>query len=99
MSNVPQGTQTLSLSFSLSLFPSLSLSLSPTHPHPHTHTSNTWNKHKIRFIKEKLPSKVHMIPELSLFHREGVIAGHNGGSVLRERPALVLLLFVGKWEW
>ena len=40
-----------------------------------------------------------MILELPLFHREVVMAGHNGGSALGERPAPVLLLFVGRWEW
>ena len=84
MSSVPQGTQTLSLS-----------SL-PLHSQ---HTSNTWIEHKVRFIKEKLTSKGYVIFELPLFHREVVIAGHNGGSALGERPAPVLLLFVGRWEW
>lgn len=76
-----------------------------THAHSHTvshiHTSNTWNKHKLRFIKEQLTSKEEVgytVLELSLYHREG-IAEHTEGRTPGERSASVVLLFTGKWDW
>lgn len=52
-----------------------------SHTESHIHTSNTWNKYKLRFIKEQLTSKEEVgytVLELSLYHREG-IAEHTVG--------------------
>jgi hypothetical protein len=54
-----------------------------THKQSHTDTSHTWNKHKVRFIKERLVShKQDHDPELSLLQRRGPIAGGASGGDL-----------------